>query len=190
MKRPSQLPVVLSREGVVRLLKVTYNLKHKALLMTAYSAGLRVGEAVRLKVSEIDSKRMQVRVTAGKGAKDRYTLLSETALAVLREYFRTLSPRIGCFRAKSATIIWQNVRRKKFSRMQRRKQASSSQRHFTPCAIPSPRIYLKTVETCGSSKNYLDTEVLRRPSGIPTLHKGAWKKSRVRWTRSNCRRRL
>lgn len=71
VKRPEQLPVVLSREEVAKILKVTYNLKHKALLMTAYSACLRVGEVVRLKVSEIDSKWMQIRVTAGKGAKDR-----------------------------------------------------------------------------------------------------------------------
>jgi len=63
--------VVLSREEVVGLLKVTTNLKHKALLMTAYSAGLRVGEVVRLKVSDVDAKRMQIRVTAGKGAKEK-----------------------------------------------------------------------------------------------------------------------
>jgi len=97
MKRPSQLPVVLSREEVARLLKVTSNLKHKALLMVTYSAGLRVGEVVRLKVSDIDSKRMQIRVTVGKGAKDRYTLLSETALVVLREYFRVAKPKDWLF---------------------------------------------------------------------------------------------
>lgn len=92
MKRPSQLPVVLSREEVAKLIKVTSFIKHKALLVTAYSAGLRVGEVVRLKVSEIDSKRMTIRVTAGKGAKDRYTLLSEIALTILREYFRAFKP--------------------------------------------------------------------------------------------------
>jgi len=97
MKRPQQLPVVLSREEVARLLKVTTNLKHRALLMAAYSAGLRVGEVVRLKVSDIDSKRMQIRVTAGKGAKDRYTLLSETVLNVLREYFRVYRPQDWLF---------------------------------------------------------------------------------------------
>ncbi|MBI4673092.1 MAG: tyrosine-type recombinase/integrase [Chloroflexi bacterium] len=97
MKRPQQLPVVLSREEVAKLLKVTYNLKHKALLMTAYSAGLRVGEVVRLKVNEIDSKRMQIRVTAGKGAKDRYTLLAETTLKILREYFRAYKPKDWLF---------------------------------------------------------------------------------------------
>ena len=97
MKRPQQLPVVLNREEVARLLKVTTNLKHRALLMVAYSAGLRVGEVIRLKVSDIDSKRMQIRVTAGKGAKDRYTLLSETALNVLREYFRVYRPQDWLF---------------------------------------------------------------------------------------------
>jgi site-specific recombinase XerD len=105
MKRPQQLPVVLSREEVGRILKTTANLKHKALLVTAYSAGLRVGEVVRLKlalsvaegVSDIDSKRMQIRVTAGKGAKDRYTVLSEIALTVLREYFKAEKPQDWLF---------------------------------------------------------------------------------------------
>jgi len=95
--RPSQLPVVLSREEVVRLFKVTQHPKHKALLMLAYSAGLRVGEIVRLKLSDIDRDRMQVRVTAGKGAKDRYTLLSATALVVLREYYRACKPKEWLF---------------------------------------------------------------------------------------------
>ena len=95
--RPSQLPVVLSREEVVRLFKVTTYPKHKALLMLAYSAGLRVGEVVRLKISDIDRDRMQVRVTAGKGAKDRYTLLSETARVALREYYRACQPKEWLF---------------------------------------------------------------------------------------------
>ena len=103
VKRPQQLPVVLSREEVARLLKVTTNLKHKALLMVAYSAGLRVGEVVRLKVSDIDSRRMQIRVTAGKGAKDRYTLLSETALTVLRDYFRAYKPKDWLFPGQDST---------------------------------------------------------------------------------------
>jgi integrase/recombinase XerD len=97
MKRPEQLPCVLSREEVAKILKVTTYLKHKALLVTAYSAGLRVGEVVRLKVSDIDSKRMQIKVTAGKGAKDRYTLLSETTVTILREYFRAFKPKEWLF---------------------------------------------------------------------------------------------
>ena len=92
MKRPEQLPTVLSKDEVAKVLKVTGFLKHKALLVTAYSAGLRVGEVVRLKIYEIDSKRMKIRVTAGKGAKDRDTLLSTTALRILREYFQAFKP--------------------------------------------------------------------------------------------------
>ena len=103
MKRPKQLPVVLSREEVARLFKVTYNLKHKALLMVAYSAGLRVGEAVRLKVGDVDSQRMQIRVTAGKGAKDRYTLLSGVALETLREYYKRYKPEDWLFPGGSPT---------------------------------------------------------------------------------------
>lgn len=93
MKRPSQLPVVLSKDEIAKILKVTSFLKHKALLMTAYSAGLRVGEVVRLKISDIDSQRMKIRVTAGKGAKDRETILSETTLKILREYFQAFKPK-------------------------------------------------------------------------------------------------
>jgi site-specific recombinase XerD len=94
MKRPQQLPRILSREEIAKILKVTTFLKHKALLITA---GLRVGEVVRLKVSDIDSKRMTIRVTASKGAKDRDTLLSETGLTVLREYFRASKPKDWLF---------------------------------------------------------------------------------------------
>ena len=121
MKRPQQLPIVLSREEIARLFKVTNNLKHRALLMTAYSAGLRVGEVVRLKVSDLDSKRMQIRVTAGKGAKDRYTLLSEIALQVLREYFHAYKPKSWLFAGqdqtdhlseRSAQQIFQDARKK------------------------------------------------------------------------------
>ncbi|MBI4787484.1 MAG: tyrosine-type recombinase/integrase [Chloroflexi bacterium] len=97
MKRPSQLPTVLSKDEVAKILRVTSFLKHKALLVTAYSAGLRVGEVVRLKIYDIDSKRMKIRVTAGKGAKDRDTLLSETALRILREYFQAFKPEVWLF---------------------------------------------------------------------------------------------
>lgn len=92
MKEPKQLPVVLSRREVVQLLEATTNLKHRALLMTAYSAGLRVGEVVRLKRGDLDPHRRQIRVRGGKGEKDRYTLLSEVLLEALRAYIRAHRP--------------------------------------------------------------------------------------------------
>ena len=95
VKRPrkdKKLPVVLSQEDVAKILSSVDNLKHKALLMLVYSAGLRVGEVVKLKPEDIDSKRMLVFLKGAKGRKDRYTLLSETTLKTLREYWKEYKP--------------------------------------------------------------------------------------------------
>jgi integrase/recombinase XerD len=91
------LPSVLSTEEVINLLKHTENIKHKAILMTIYSAGLRISEAINLKIKDIDSDRMQIRVEQGKGRMDRYTLLSERAVLILREYFKEYRPTIWLF---------------------------------------------------------------------------------------------
>ncbi|MDH4101633.1 MAG: tyrosine-type recombinase/integrase, partial [Nitrospirota bacterium] len=96
-KAKKQLPVVLDLKEVNALFSVTTNLKHKAILMMAYSSGLRVSEAARLKVSDIDSKRMMVRVRDGKGGKDRYSILSHAALECLRCYWKKYHPREWLF---------------------------------------------------------------------------------------------
>ena len=83
-----RLPEVLSREEVDRLISAILNLKHRTLLMTIYAAGLRVGEAVRLRVDDIDSARMTIRVVQAKGRKDRYTILSPRLLESLRQYWK------------------------------------------------------------------------------------------------------
>ena len=92
-----KLPVVLDLAEVKTLLSVMENLKHRAILMITYSAGLRISETARLKVSDIDSKRMMVRVQQGKGGKDRYTILSKTALECLRQYWRQYRPKEWLF---------------------------------------------------------------------------------------------
>jgi site-specific recombinase XerD len=86
------LPVVLSRAEVARFLAASVGLKHRALLTTVYAAGLRVSEVVALKVSDIDSQRMVIRVRQGKGAKDRYVVLSPRLLPLLRTYWTTCHP--------------------------------------------------------------------------------------------------
>jgi site-specific recombinase XerD len=91
-KPEKRLPVVLDGSEIKQLLAVTANLKHRALLMTTYSAGLRVSETAHLKVSDVDSKRMQLRVAQGKGKKDRYALLSSVTLNLLRDYWRQYRP--------------------------------------------------------------------------------------------------
>ena len=88
IKQDKKLPVVLNPEEIRSIIDAADNLKHKALLATIYSAGLRTTEAARLRVQNIDSNRMQIRVHNSKGAKDRYTILSDTALKILRQYWK------------------------------------------------------------------------------------------------------
>ena len=96
-KKEKALPSVLSTEEVKALLNATENIKHKAILMTIYSAGLRISEAISLKIKDIDSERMQIRVEQAKGKRDRYTLLSEKTLQVLRTYFKEYRPQTWLF---------------------------------------------------------------------------------------------
>jgi site-specific recombinase XerD len=102
--RGRKLPVVLSMEEVARLLSCVKNLKHRVLLKTIYSAGLRIGEAVSLKPEHIESdpSRMVIRVDQGKGRKDRYTVLSEKLLWELREYWLKYSPKSWLFPGQKA----------------------------------------------------------------------------------------
>jgi site-specific recombinase XerD len=89
---PRKLPVVLSPEEVACLLDAAPGLKYKAALSVAYGAGLRVSEAVALKISDIDSKRMIIRVEQGKGHKDRYVMLSPHLLELLRAWYKAARP--------------------------------------------------------------------------------------------------
>ena len=90
--QPGKLPVVLSPEEVARLLDAAPGLKYKAALSVAYGAGLRAGEVVALKVSDIDSERMLIRVEQGKGHKDRNVMLSPHLLELLRTWWKTARP--------------------------------------------------------------------------------------------------
>jgi integrase/recombinase XerD len=92
-RKHRQLPVILSTDEVARFFAAVPSLKHRTALMTAYAAGLRVSEVVRLKLADIDSNRMLIRVEQGKGGRDRYIMLSPQLLGVLRAYWReTRSP--------------------------------------------------------------------------------------------------
>jgi site-specific recombinase XerD len=92
VRRRRSLPEVLSGEEVLAIFDQCSNAKHRALLMTAYSGGLRLGETLGLAPSDIDSERMMIRVERGKGQKDRYVMLSRTLLDELRSYWRAYRP--------------------------------------------------------------------------------------------------
>jgi site-specific recombinase XerD len=93
VRRPDKLPVVLSPEEVGQFFEHVGCLKNRAALMLCYGAGLRISEAVAVRVADIDSKRGLIRVVQGKGAKDRYVMLSPRLLAVLRAYWRAARPK-------------------------------------------------------------------------------------------------
>jgi site-specific recombinase XerD len=91
-RKEKALPVVCSEEEILQLLKSVENIKHRAILSTIYSGGLRISELINLKIKDIDSERMQIRVEQAKGKKDRYTILSKKLLVLLRSYFIVEKP--------------------------------------------------------------------------------------------------
>lgn len=98
MRAQKKLPEILSAEEIERLFKCATSLKNRVLLMTTYGAGLRVSEVVNLKLSDIDSSsRMMIRISQGKGNKDRYTMLSNRLLTELRAYYREYKPPVWLF---------------------------------------------------------------------------------------------
>lgn len=96
-KRERKLPVVLSQKEVQRLFATVTNLKQKALFMVAYDAGLRLSELLNLRVDDIDSQRMVIRIRQGKGKKDRYARLTPGLLKLLRQYWREYQPQSWLF---------------------------------------------------------------------------------------------
>ena len=119
-KQRLRLPVILSPAEVAQLIGAASNLYHRTILMTLYSTGLRRAELCRLKVSDIDSKRMMLRVEQGKGGIDREVPLSRKLLGELREYYRWMRPQTYLFpgtvnnwradKPVTAKIVWQAVR--------------------------------------------------------------------------------
>jgi integrase/recombinase XerD len=107
IKRPrkeKKLPAIFSKQEITLLLSHVKNIKHKAIFITAYSAGLRINEVRMLKPDAIDSDRMQIRVDNGKGKKARLTLLSPALLAQLRDYYRMYRPSKYLFEGQQAGV--------------------------------------------------------------------------------------
>jgi len=110
-----KLPQVLTMEEVWKIICATNNLKHRLILMTTYSAGLRASETINLKTGNIDSKTMLIKVT-GKGKKDRYTLLSKRLLVQLRSYYRQYRPKTYLFpssykKKKDLPLSYETIRK-------------------------------------------------------------------------------
>jgi integrase/recombinase XerD len=96
-KEPEKLPPVLNREEITRFLEAVTGLRNRVALTTAYAAGLRIGEVVRLKIGSIDSQRMLLHIEGGKGGRDRYAMLSPRLLEILRAYWERARPHSWLF---------------------------------------------------------------------------------------------
>ena len=141
IKEPRRLPAVLSPQEVKSIFDVTENLKHRAILMTVYSAGLRVSEVCNLKITDIDSKNMQILIREGKGKKDRYSLLSNVNLEILREYWKRYHPEEYLFSGNGRTdaITPRSVQKmlgKSIKKTEITKNATvHTLRHYVECLI-------------------------------------------------------
>lgn len=102
-RKKREFPEILSRVKIQSLFNACDNLRDKSILMTTYGSGLRLNEVARLKVSDIDSKKMQLLIRSGKGSKDRYALLSQGSLEILRDYWTVYRPKEWLFYSRVNT---------------------------------------------------------------------------------------
>ena len=163
-KREKRLPRILTVEEVELLLKHCNNLKHKCILMTLYSGGLRRSELINLKITDIDSRRMLIRISNSKGNKDRYTLLSEKLVELLRDYFRFYRPKHWLFEGQgggpySATSI-ENIFRKALRKAKITKHATPhTLRHSFATHLLEQGINLRYIQELLGHSSIKTTEI-------------------------------
>jgi integrase/recombinase XerD len=133
-KTERKMPVVLSLAEVKRVMENVKNYKSQTVLMTIYSAGLRLSEAISLKIRDIDSSRMAIRVEQGKGRNDRYTILSKVLLERLREYYKSSRPIEYLFSGKDGKPINGSTIQRAFNESKKKPVLLKRQR-FTPYDI-------------------------------------------------------
>jgi len=133
MRRDHRLPVVLSGTEVARIFAAIESVKYRTLLMALYAGGLRISEGCNLLPTDIDSKRMLIHVRAGKGGRDRYTILSQRLLEQLRDYYRQERPETWLFPGGTkAGTVSDNTVRKAFKQA---REAAGVKKLATPHAL-------------------------------------------------------
>lgn len=159
-----KLPVVLSREEVSKLLLSSRNIKHRTFLMTTYSAGLRMSETINLKITDIDSSRMQIRIRQAKGGKDRYVMLSVNLLSQLRTYYKIQQPSDFLFPSQKAEKLSdrtaQYVFKKALKKAGIQKQVSlHSLRHSFATHMMEQGVSLPVIQQLLGHKNIRTTSI-------------------------------
>jgi integrase/recombinase XerD len=152
-RREKKLPVVFSKEEICNILKHTINLKHKAIIAVTYSTGLRLDEVRQVKLTDIDSSRMQIRVALGKGNKGRYAILSRQILDLLRKYWLKYRPKVYLFEGVKkgkpiSTSSLQSVFKQRMKAAGIHKQASfHTLRHSFATHLLEQGVNLRVIQT-------------------------------------------
>lgn len=139
-KIEKKIPVVLSKEEVKKILESVNNYRSQTVLMSIYSAGLRLSEALNLRITDIDSQRMGIRIEQGKGKKDRNSILSKTLLERLREYYRIYHPKNYLFYGKTGKPLNGSTIQRAFNEAKKKRRYQRKQQ-FIPCAIVLQHIF-------------------------------------------------
>lgn len=163
-RREYKLPNVLSIEEVEKIIKSTNNLKHKTILSLIYSCGLRVGEAVKIKLSDIDSKRKLIKIEGAKGNKDRYIMLSEKLIELIKKYYKEYSPKKylfegqidGFYSVRSIQALFNNS--VKLAKIQK-KVSVHSLRHSFATHLLEQGIDIRYIQELLGHKNLKTTQI-------------------------------
>lgn len=173
-RQEHKLPKVLSLEDIKKILQSIDNIKHEAIISTIYSCGMRISEALNLKISDIDSKRMMVRIENSKGNRDREVMLSENLLTLLREYYKIYKPKKyifegqggGKYTARSAEQVF----KKALQNAKINKEASlHTLRHSYATHLIEQGIDIRIVQELLGHKNIKTTQVYTHIADIRKL---------------------
>ena len=189
-KTPRHLPEILSKSELLLLFSSVKNHKHRAILITAYACGLRIGEVTSLKVNNIDSSRMMVRIEHGKGDKDRYSIVSPRLLKELRSYWRVYRPKLWLFpNEKTKEKLTRSTPHLIFKAAKKKAAIKKnvtfhSLRHYGELPISVtvlPRIFLKQEWILEPSRFFWDILQLPLLLAISMLPEKIWAAYRVLW---------
>ena len=168
-RKPKTLPAVLSSEEVTRLLSCVKSLKHRTFLLTLYAAGLRLSEAAALTIADIDSQRMQLRISTGKGAKERLVPLSPRLLEALRHYWKEVRSPKYLFPGKtfdvplSSTTIQKTCKAAVTKAGIRKAVTPHTLRHSYATGLLEAGVDLLTISRLLGHKSFSTTRLSRRP---------------------------
>jgi len=164
-KSDKKLPVVMSMDEVERVFNAITSLKHRAILMTAYAGGLRVSDVVSLRVSDIDSGRMMIRIDGGKGRRDRYVPLAKYLLVILREYWKAARPKAYLFpgskegRHLGTNTVWQACKQAMRDAGLKKNISTHTFRHSFATHLLEHGVDLRTIQILLGHRNLNTTAV-------------------------------